>query len=117
LEQVLLNLFSNAKFAMDEKASRKAKDKITFVKRIKINTYVNGDKIQISVEDNGLGIPKNLIKNVFDLFFTTKPIDSGTGLGLSISYGIIKEMKGDIKINSLENEYTKMILTLPLYKD
>jgi PAS domain S-box-containing protein len=117
LEQVLLNLFSNAKFAMDEKTSRKAKDKIAFVKKIKIDTYISGNEIQISVEDNGLGIPQNLIKNVFDLFFTTKPIDSGTGLGLSISYGIIKEMKGDIKINSLENEYTKMILILPLYKD
>ncbi len=117
LEQVLLNLFSNAKFAVDEKAALKSKENIKYVKRIKIDTFSDDDSIIITVEDNGLGIPQKFIKNVFDPFFTTKSIDSGTGLGLSISYGIIKEMKGDIMVKSLENEYTRMIIELPIYRE
>ena len=117
LEQVLLNLFSNARFALDEKRLIVALKEKVFKKKIKINTYTEKNKLLISLEDNGMGIPKKLQKNIFDPFFTTKSADAGTGLGLSISYGIVKEMKGDIDVSSKEKEFTKMIICFPIYRD
>jgi len=116
LEQVLLNLFSNARFAVSEKCKNFTENKIDFRKKIIISTYTNDNKIVFSIEDNGIGIPKKLQKNIFDPFFTTKSEEVGTGLGLSISYGIIKEMHGNISVESKENEFTKMIVGFPIYK-
>ncbi len=116
LEQVMLNLFSNARFAMSEKKKLLSKKSSNLHKKIKIGTYSDEKGLTISVEDNGTGIPKKLQKNIFDPFFTTKSADTGTGLGLSISYGIIKEMKGTIDVISKENEFTKMTLGFPIYK-
>lgn len=112
LEQVILNLLSNAKYAVDEKMSRQ---KDGYVKSIGISTRINHNDVEILVEDNGTGIPKDKLMNIFDPFFTTKNDESGTGLGLSISYGIIKEMKGDISVESMENEYTRMRIKLNKY--
>lgn len=115
LEQVFLNLFSNSKFALDEKANA-INDK-NYQKTIRINTCSEDTIITISVEDNGTGIEKNIQKNIFDPFFTTKPENIGTGLGLSISYGILKEMKGNIEIQSEKGKYTKIIIKIPLIKN
>jgi len=117
LEQVLLNLFSNARFAVREKCKLFAKKNIDFRKKITISTYSNDLEIGIIIEDNGIGIPKKLQKNIFDPFFTTKAEEVGTGLGLSISYGIIKEMHGNISAESKENEFTRMIIGFPIYKN
>jgi len=68
----------------------------------------------LEVCDNGTGIKKNILSNIFNPFFTTKDEEKGTGLGLSISYAIIKEMKGIIKVNSVVNEFTKITIELPL---
>lgn len=114
LEQVLLNLFSNAKFAIDEKEALAGEK--SYQKKIKVLTRSNEDKIYIDVEDNGTGIPEEKQINIFDPFFTTKRDEMGTGLGLSISYGIIKEMKGEIMVNSRPGEYTIMKIKLPAYK-
>lgn len=116
LEQVLLNLFSNARFAVSEKCKKFTENKIDFRKKIIISTYTNDNEIGFSIEDNGIGIPKKLQKNIFDPFFTTKSEEVGTGLGLSISYGIIKEMHGNISVESKENEFTKMIVGFPINK-
>ncbi len=110
LEQVLLNLFSNANYALNEK--EKLDNNIKKV--IQITAYQKAKNICIEIEDNGTGISKTHQENIFDPFYTTKSADEGTGLGLSISYGIIKEMNGDIKVESKENEYTKMIIALPI---
>ncbi len=115
LEQVLLNLFSNARFAVREKCKLLIEKNIDFRKKIVISTYLKDNEIGFSIEDNGIGIPKKLQKNIFDPFFTTKSEEVGTGLGLSISYGIIKEMRGNISVESKENEFTKMIIGFPIY--
>ncbi|MFU8844149.1 MAG: sensor histidine kinase, partial [Bacteroidales bacterium] len=110
IEQVLLNLLSNAKYAVDERFRQL---KTGYQKKIGIRTHTSNDYIVVDITDNGIGIPEKYINNIFDPFFTTKEVEKGTGLGLSISYGIIQEMKGSILVESRENEYTKMSIHLP----
>jgi signal transduction histidine kinase len=114
LEQVFLNLLSNAKYAVDEKSI--LTDDTGYSKRIEISTYKDEKYVIAEIRDNGVGIPEIHLPNIFDPFFTTKDVETGTGLGLSISYGIIKEMKGEIEVESVENEYTKVIVIMPLCK-
>lgn len=112
-EQVLLNILSNAKFAVDQKA----KKIMGFQKQITLTCETANDQIFITITDNGIGIPESVINNVFNPFFTTKAADEGTGLGLSISYGIIRDMGGSIEIISEVNEYTQVKISLPLVND
>lgn len=114
LEQVFLNLLSNAKYAVDEKSI--LTEDIGYGKRIEISTYKDEKYVVVEILDNGMGIPEIHLSNIFDPFFTTKDVETGTGLGLSISYGIIKEMKGEIEVESVENEHTKVIVIMPLSK-
>ncbi len=69
--------------------------------------------IRLVFYDNGVGIPDDVIRKIYDPFFTTKPVDQGTGLGLSISHGIINEHDGKINFKSVEGEYTKATVLLP----
>jgi signal transduction histidine kinase len=114
LEQVFLNLLSNAKYAVDEKSIMT--EDSAYSKRIEISTSKDEKYVIAEIKDNGIGIPEKHLSNIFDPFFTTKDVETGTGLGLSISYGIIKEMKGEIEVESVENEYTKVIVIMPLAK-
>lgn len=111
LEQVLLNLLSNSKFALDEKEKRLNDGK--YRKRIEIKTWKDNDQYYITFKDNGIGIPAKIIDKIFDPFFTTKSEEKGTGLGLSISYGFIKDVLGEIKVESIENEYTTFEISIP----
>ncbi|HYJ64234.1 MAG TPA: ATP-binding protein, partial [Parafilimonas sp.] len=109
--RVLLNLFNNAFYAVNEKKKLLANSyhPIAEVKTRRIN-----DKVEIIVSDNGNGIPQNIIDKIFQPFFTTKPTGEGTGLGLSLSYDIItKEHNGTIKVESKEGEGTSFIINLP----
>lgn len=112
LEQVILNLLSNAKYAVENQIDNQNNKR---QKLIKMSTYHKDDHVVITIEDNGIGIDKKHLNNIFDPFFTTKENDHGTGLGLSISYGIVKEMKGDISVDTKKNEYTKMTISFPKY--
>jgi C4-dicarboxylate-specific signal transduction histidine kinase len=114
LEQVILNILSNARYAVREKERAEVK---AYKKIIKIQTFANRKSCGVIIHDNGTGIPENIIGNIFDPFFTTKQEEMGTGLGLSIIYGIVKEMKGEIKADSKEGKYTRLVVTLPLYKE
>ncbi len=73
-----------------------------------------GAMIEISVKDNGNGIPPNVIDKIFQPFFTTKPTGQGTGLGLSLSYDIIKAHGGELKVETTEGEGAKFIIQLPI---
>ena len=97
LEQVLLNLISNARDAIEEKALSDSK---MLLKEIKITSYCNDTEIIISVKDNGIGIPFDKKKDVFRPFFSSKSLGCGSGLGLSISRHLVNELNGTIDINS-----------------
>jgi len=117
LQQVILNLLSNARFALNERYPGSDDNK-----KIEISCYpfikeAGKPVIQITISDTGTGIPQGILKRLFDPFFTTKPSGKGTGLGLSISYGIIRNHGGNIKVDSIMHQYTKMIIELPASND
>ncbi len=107
--RVLLNLINNAFYAVNEKAKQNIEgyEPIVIVGTKKLN-----DKVQISVKDNGNGIPDSIKEKIFQPFFTTKPTGSGTGLGLSLSYDIIKAHGGEIKVETGEGAGTEFIILL-----
>ncbi len=109
--RVLLNLYNNAFYAVNEKAKLSAH---SYQPIAKVSTRNLNDKIEIKIEDNGNGIPQKIVDKIFQPFFTTKPAGQGTGLGLSLSYDIIKAHGGEIKVNTKENEGTEFIIELSL---
>jgi signal transduction histidine kinase len=73
--------------------------------------------IAISINDSGSGISKENISKIVNPFYTTKQAGEGTGLGLSITFAIIKDHKGSIEFESEENEYTTVIVKLPINRN
>ena len=116
--RVLLNLYNNAFYAVNEKLKAeslkpKAEEEI-YEPTISVTTKKVGDKIFVSVKDNGNGIPQKIVDKIFQPFFTTKPTGQGTGLGLSLSYDIVKAHGGEIKVETKEGEGTEFIIQLPV---
>jgi PAS domain S-box-containing protein len=111
LEQVFINLVTNAIDAMDEKAEQPEYKKMA--KRLHIETYTEGNTVSATVTDNGIGMSEEVKNKLFEPFFTTKKVGKGTGLGVSISYGIIKDYQGTINIDSKEGRGTTCLLTFP----
>jgi len=70
-------------------------------------------KIEIRVEDNGNGIPQNVLDKIFQPFFTTKPTGQGTGLGLSLSYDIVRAHGGELKVETKEGKGSEFSIQLP----
>ncbi|GLS25632.1 response regulator [Marinibactrum halimedae] len=103
ISQVLVNLFVNAGQAMKQFGD------IHITSRC-----VNENNIEIVIEDNGCGIESALLTNIFNPFFTTKPVGEGTGLGLSVSYGIIQNHGGDIDVHSKVGEGSRFTIRLPI---
>ena len=121
--RVILNLITNAFYVVDEKKKQAAAGLPTFERlatlydpTIFVSTKKVGDKVLISVKDNGNGIPQKILDKIFQPFFTTKPTGQGTGLGLSLSYDIVKAHGGEIKVETKENEETAFIISLPINK-
>jgi signal transduction histidine kinase len=113
--RVLLNLFNNAFYATNEKLKAEgSKLNAGYKPLVLVRTKKLDDKIQISVEDNGNGIPQKVIDKIFHPFFTTKPTGQGTGLGLSLAYDIIKAHSGEIKVETKEEEGSEFIINLPV---
>jgi signal transduction histidine kinase len=78
-------------------------------------TKKQNDKVEITVKDNGTGIPQKALDKIFQPFFTTKPTGQGTGLGLSLSYDIVtKSHGGEIKVDTKDGEYTSFSIILPV---
>lgn len=113
--RVLLNLLANAFYAVKEKNSVvKTSGKSDYEPTVTVKSQANGDRICISVSDNGNGIPEKYINKIFQPFFTTKPTGEGTGLGLSLSYDIVKEGHGgDLKVETKAGEGTTFYIYLP----
>ncbi len=119
IHQVAMNLITNAFHAIEEK---NGVIEIT-LKKIELkngeipNSLLHADQyIQLSVADNGAGMPQSIQKKIFDPYFTTKEMGKGTGLGLAVVYGIIKEHNGDIKVYSEEGKGSTFNVYLPLMK-
>lgn len=115
LEQVILNLLSNSRDALEEKKTKQGIQDREM--QICINTAVNGNQIMVSVWDNGTGISEDNLARIFNPFYSTKSVGKGTGLGLTIVYGIIREMKGEITARSEEGVFTEVCIHLPFYKN
>jgi two-component system, NtrC family, sensor kinase len=129
--RVLLNLYNNAFYAVSAKAKEHSitkNDRIATADAVNekqkeaspayeptvwLQTKRAGDKVEISVRDNGNGIPDKIKEKIFQPFFTTKPTGQGTGLGLSLSYDIVKSHGGELKVESKEGEGSEFIIQLP----
>ena len=111
LEEVVLNLLSNARDAVQ---AQRGLGGDGFVPEVVVRSLM-GDPgwVQVEVEDNGTGIPTENVQRVFDPFFTTKDPDRGTGLGLSVSRSIIEEFGGGLELRSEPGEGTKATISLP----
>ena len=106
LQQVFLNLITNAEQAMEQRDGHHH--------RLTVRTRRNADSIRIEIEDTGAGIPANLIERIFNPFFTTKPTGSGTGLGLSISLGIVREHEGRIWAENPQQTGARFVVEIPI---
>jgi len=109
--RVLLNLYNNAFYAVNQ---QKSKNPISYEPTVSVTTKKSENGVLITVSDNGNGIPQNIVDKIFQPFFTTKPTGQGTGLGLSLSYDIVKAHGGEIKVESKEGEGSDFIIQLPL---
>ena len=109
--RVLLNLFNNAFYAVNE---QKSKNLIPYEPTVSVTTKKSGNSVLITVSDNGNGIPQKVVDKIFQPFFTTKPTGQGTGLGLSLSYDIVKAHGGEIKVETKESVGTTFIISLPV---
>jgi two-component system, NtrC family, sensor kinase len=109
LNQVFMNILQNAIDALQSQPDRPNK-------QIEIQTQrLLNNQISVRIQDNGSGMPSNIISQIFDPFFTTKPVGKGTGLGLSICYQIIQKHQGQIEVNSRLGEGTEFVITLPIH--
>jgi len=110
--RVILNLITNAFYVVTEKKQQQVDN---YEPIVTVSTRKAGDKVEISVTDNGNGIPQKVLDKIFQPFFTTKPTGQGTGLGLSLSYDIItKGHGGEIKVETKEGEGTVFIVSIPV---
>ena len=109
--RVILNLLTNAFYAVDDKKKMGIDN---YEPTVRISTKKANDKIEIRVSDNGNGIPKNIVDKIFQPFFTTKPTGQGTGLGLSLSYDIVKAHGGEIIVHSELGIGSSFITQLPI---
>jgi len=109
--RVLINLFGNAFYAVNQKAKTAGPD---YKPTVEVSSVQQNGSILISIKDNGTGIPDNIREKIMQPFFTTKPTGEGTGLGLSLSYDIVvKGHGGSIQVNSVEGEGSEFIIMLP----
>jgi len=109
--RVVLNIINNAFYSVDEK---KRQNKEGYEPTVSLSTRLVGDKIEISIADNGNGISQIVLDKIFQPFYTTKPSGQGTGLGLSLSYDIVKAHGGDLKVETREGEGATFSIYLPV---
>lgn len=111
ISRVFLNIINNACYSTHEK-KKELGDYFSPV--LKVKTISKNNSVEVTIRDNGKGIPKDILDKIFNPFFTTKPTGKGTGLGLSLSFDIIvQEHKGDFKVNSEQGEFAEFIITIP----
>lgn len=114
LEQVFINLVINARDAILSEQARLAEQFQHKTKQIALRSFYENGRVVVTVSDTGPGIPESIVAKIFDPFFTTKKAGEGTGLGLSITYGIIKDHRGTIEVDHLNEIGATFRLTFPV---
>ncbi|HEX3383667.1 MAG TPA: HAMP domain-containing sensor histidine kinase, partial [Mucilaginibacter sp.] len=110
--RVMLNLFHNAFYAVNQKQKIAGEG---YKPEVSVSTSSENGQVVIKVKDNGMGIPEAIKNKIMQPFFTTKPTGEGTGLGLSLTYDmVVKGHGGSIQVNSKEGEGSEFIISLPL---
>jgi len=110
--RVLLNLFNNAFYAVNQKLKTAGED---YKPEVTATTYAGNGQVTIKVKDNGIGIPDAVKEKIMQPFFTTKPTGEGTGLGLSLTYDmVVKGHGGSIQVSSVQGEGSEFIIQLPV---
>jgi len=104
LNQVFMNILMNAAQALESYGV------------VTVTTECCGDKVRVSIGDDGKGIPEEILPRIFDPFFTTKAVGEGTGLGLAISYGIVAKHHGSIEVTSVPGQGTLFLIELPIHQ-
>ncbi|MBD2636653.1 GAF domain-containing protein [Limnothrix sp. FACHB-881] len=127
LNQVFMNLLANAIEAITEKYQVDPLDATNpdssvrgqFKGCIEIQTrLLRGDRVQIQITDNGVGMPDSIQSQIFNPFFTTKPVGKGTGLGMSISYQIVTEQhQGQLRFSSVPGAGSTFTIVMPLKQE
>jgi signal transduction histidine kinase len=118
LEQVFINILTNARQVLDEKERQTKQVGESFQKQIVVSIFKEGEDVVFEFADNGYGIPDKIKSRIFDPFFTTKKTGEGTGLGLSIAYRILTQsLNGRIWIEDNEMRGTSFKVALPIEKE
>jgi signal transduction histidine kinase len=115
IQQVALNLMSNARYALNQKY-RGAHPKKRLVIKARPKASANKKIVRLSFRDHGVGLEPGLDDKIFDPFFSTKPPGQGTGLGLSISHGIVSAHGGKLSLESRQGEYTEAVVELLVHE-
>ncbi len=113
LEQVILNLLSNARHALNKKFVAPSPDKVIFLKASS-SIESSGHFVKLTIRDSGCGISEKNMSKIFNPFFTTKEAGIGTGLGLSVCHEILEKHNAPISVNSKEGEFTEVTIKLPV---
>jgi signal transduction histidine kinase len=114
-----MNIISNGIDALTEKINEQGSDSIKWQPQIEISTEVvehtNSEWVSVRIADNGPGIPAEIQKRIFEMFFTTKPVGKGTGMGLAISHQIVTQKhQGELLMWSVPEKGTEFQILLPL---
>jgi PAS domain S-box-containing protein len=113
IQQVFLNIISNARYALNQKSTFDSENKVIEINGEVVNSN-NNEYVRMVFYDNGTGIAADIFNRIGNPFFSSKPLGEGTGLGLSISHSIIKDHGGRLNFDSVEGDYTKVIIDLPV---
>lgn len=120
IEQMIMNLCINARDAMDGGGKLTITTKNVTLDNDRKNVHPEadaGDYISLSIEDQGCGMPPEVLSRIFEPFYTTKAAEEGTGLGLAVAYGVVRDLDGWIDVESSENEGTEFTIFLPACPD
>ena len=116
IQQVIMNLLTNARDALNEKYTGFHENKTTTITAHALDK-AGQEWVRTTIEDLGPGISYDVRERMFEPFYTTKPLDTGTGLGLSISHGIVGDHGGELSVESATGEWTRFHVDLPAHNN
>jgi signal transduction histidine kinase len=113
LSKTFMSLLGNAIYAVRKQAVRKQEQHIAYQPEVKVGIRSKDNIVEMRIHDNGIGIEETIINKIFDPFFTTKPTGEASGVGLYLAHEVIQNYGGDIRVNSVKDEYCELTITLP----